>query len=43
MTESFSEALEADIVNDYILLLNEVFMGDATLQYIQSTMTLSLN
>lgn len=34
---SFSSALEVDIVNDYFLPLDEVFLGDATLQYIEST------
>ena len=34
---SFSSTLEVDIVNNYFLWLDEVFVGDATLQCIQNT------
>ena len=34
---SFSSTLEVDIVNNYFLWLDEVFVGDAILQCIQNT------
>ena len=34
---SFSSALEVDINNEHFLPLDEVFLGDATLQYLEST------